>query len=137
MKKILLPLAALALTGAAVPAPPAEDAATRTASFSIDPLYCPELGVYGISHVTVLGTGDLRADQNFIWTTQTAAVSIDAVPSEGAFANVTVTYRCIVPVLWWKEAGRTQYVTAVRWVEGTGQESSHTLAPEDDGTHAP
>lgn len=137
IKKILLPLAALALVGAALPAPPAEQAASRTVSFSVDPLYCPKLGVYGISHVTVQGTGDLRADQNFIWTTQTAEVTIGSVPPEGAFANVTVTYRCIIRVLWWQEAGRSQYVTATRWVKGAGKQPGYTLAPENAGTQVP
>lgn len=106
-----------------------DGAGTQTVGFSIDPLYCPDLGVYGISHATVYGTGGLRADQNFIWTTQTAAVSINSVPPEGAIANITLTFRCTIRVLWWHEAGRSQYVTAARWVNGGGPQPGYTLAP--------
>lgn len=137
IKNLLLPAAAIAFVGATLPAPPVEDASTQTVSLSIDPLYCPELGVYGISHVTVAGTGDLRADQNFIWTTQTAAVSIDSVPPEGATANVTVTYRCNIRMLWWKEAGSSRYATAALWVNGSGPQPSYTLVPGTPGTTAP
>lgn len=140
IKKALLPIAALALPGAALPAPvvgPVVGAAAQTVNFSIDPLYCPELGVYGISHATVQGADNLRADQNFIWTTQSAAVSIDSVPPEGAIANVTLTYRCTIQVLWWQEAGRSQYVTAALWVNGGGPQPGYTLAPQVPGTPGP
>lgn len=134
---MFLPAAAMALAAATLPAPHPRDASAQTVSFSIDPLYCPGLGVYGISRVTVEGTGDLTASQNFLWTTQTAKVSIGQVPPEGAVAWVTVTYRCKVQVLWWQEAGSSQYATAARWVNGTGPQPSYTLVPESSGTPAP
>jgi hypothetical protein len=129
MKKILVPAALMALVSATVLAPPAKAASTQTVSFSVDRLYCPEFGVYGISHVNVNGTGDLRADQNFIWNTQSAATSIDSVPPEGAVANVTVTYHCNIQMLWWHEAGSARRATAARWVNGSGAQPSYTLVP--------
>jgi hypothetical protein len=130
MKKFLLPAALMALAGAMVLAPPAAASSTQTVRVSVDGRYCPELGVYGISHVNVTGTGDLRADQNFIWTTQTAETPIDSVPPEGALANVTVTYHCIVQVLWWQEAGSAQHAMGTRWINGSGWQPSYTLVPE-------
>lgn len=114
---------------AVLPALPGAAASTQTVSFSIDPRYCPELGVYGISYASVYGMGDLRAEQNFVWTTQTAAVSLGPVPPEGAMAHITITYRCTIQVLWWQEAGSSQYVSALRWVNGTGPQPSYILAP--------
>lgn len=134
---MFLPAAAIALVAATLPAPHPRDTSTQIVSFSIDPLYCPEMGVYGISRVTVEGTGDLNASQNFTWATQTAAVSIREVPPEGAIAWVTVTYRCKIQVLWWHEAGSSRYATAARWINGAGPQQSYTLAPETSGTPVP
>jgi hypothetical protein len=129
MRKILLPAALMALVGATLLAPPADAASTQIVRFSVARLYCPEDGVYGISHVSVNGTAGMSAEQNFIWNTQTAATSIDSVPPEGALANVTVTYRCNVKVLWWYEAGSGQQATGARWVYGSGSQPSYTLVP--------
>ncbi|WP_427007493.1 hypothetical protein [Pseudarthrobacter sp. H2] len=129
MKKILLPAASIALASAAVLAPPAAASSTQTLRVSVDGRYCPEFGVYGISHINVNGTGDLRADQNFIWNTQTAETPIGSVPPEGALANITVTYHCNVQVLWWHEAGSAQQATGTRWVNGSGWQPSYTLVP--------
>ncbi|WP_427131426.1 hypothetical protein [Pseudarthrobacter sp. S9] len=135
MKKILLPAALIALVGTTLLAPPAEAdttqaTSTQIVSFAVDSLYCPQHGLYGLAHVTVDGTAGMTADQNFIWTTQTAATSINSVPSEGALANVTVVYHCNVQVLWWLEPGSAQKVTAARWVNGSGEQPSYTFSPD-------
>ncbi|QCB97548.1 hypothetical protein E5206_11980 [Arthrobacter sp. PAMC25564] len=129
MKKFLLPSAVVALVSAALMAPPAEADSTQTVRFSVSGLYCPEDGVYGISHVSVNGAAGMRAEQNFIWNTKTAATSISSVPPEGALANVTVTYRCNVKVLWWYEAGSGQQAAGTRWVYGSGPQPGYTLFP--------
>lgn len=129
MKTFLLPAALIAVASATVLAQPAAASSTQTLRVSVDRQYCPELGVYGISHVTVNGTGDLRADRNFIWNTQTAETPIDSVPPEGALANVTVTYHCNVQVLWWHEAGSARQATGTRWINGSGWQPSYTLVP--------
>jgi hypothetical protein len=133
MKKFLLPAALIALVSAPVLATPAAASSTQTLRVSVDRQFCPDLGVYGISHVNVNGTGDLRADQNFIWNTQTAETPIASVPPEGALANVTVTYHCIVQVLWWQEAGSARQATGTRWINGSGWQPTYTLVPAAAG----
>ena len=102
---------------------------TQVVNFSVDGSFCPQYGLYGIAHVTVDGTAGMRADQNFIWTTKTAATSIHSVPAAGAVANVTVVYHCNVQVLWWVEPGNARRVSAALWVNGSGPQPSYTIRP--------
>ncbi len=102
---------------------------TQVVNFRVDGSFCPQHGLYGIAHVTVDGTAGMSADQNFIWTTQTAATSIHSVPPQGAVANVTVVYHCNVQVLWWLEPGDARRVTAALWVNGSGPQPSYTIGP--------
>ncbi|MGO4227348.1 hypothetical protein AB4Y72_00610 [Arthrobacter sp. YAF34] len=138
MKSLIGPAAVMALGGALLFAPSAvadalPDAAqatsTQVVNFSVDDSFCPQYGLYGIAHVTVDGTAGMRADQNFIWTTKTAATSIHSVPPAGAVANVTVVYHCNVQVLWWVEPGNARRVSAALWVNGSGPQPSYTIRP--------
>ena len=115
-------------------APPAvagtvQATSTQTVKFAVDDGFCPQHGLYGIAHVTVDGTAGMTADQNFIWTTKTAATSIHSVPPTGAVANVTVVYHCNVRVLWWLEPGSAHKVTAALWVNGSAPQPSYTIRP--------
>ena len=116
-----------------LPAPPAvadtQATSTQIVNFSLDSSFCPQHGLYGIAHVTVDGTAGMKADQNFIWTTQTAATSIHTVPPAGAVANVTIVYHCNVQVLWWLEPGSAHRVKAAVWVNGSGKQPSYTIKP--------
>jgi len=107
----------------------AQATSTQVVNFSVDGSFCPQYGLYGIAHVTVDGTAGMRADQNFIWTTKTAATSIHSVPAAGAVANVTVVYHCNVQVLWWVEPGNARRVSAALWVNGSGPQPSYTIHP--------
>ena len=117
-----------------LPAPPAvadttQATSTQIVNISLDGGFCPQHGLYGIAHVTVDGTAGMRADQNFIWTTQTAATSIHSVPPGGAVGNFTVVYHCNVQVLWWLEPGSARRVTAALWVNGSSPQPSYTIKP--------
>ena len=121
-----------------LPAPPAvadttQATSTQVVNFSLDGSFCPQHGLYGIAHVTVDGTAGMRADQNFIWTTKTAATSIHAVPSAGAVANVTIVYHCNVQVLWWLEPGSAHRVKSALWVNGSAPQPSYTIKPHQPG----
>ena len=134
MKWLFGPAAVLALGGSMLPAPPVvadttQATSTQVVKFSLESSFCPQHGLYGIAHVSVDGTAGMTADQNFIWTTQTAATSIHAVPPQGAVANVTVVYHCNVQVLWWLEPGSARRVQAALWVNGSGQQPSYTIGP--------
>jgi hypothetical protein len=138
MKSLIGPAAVMALGGTLLFAPSAvadglPDAAqatsTQVVNFSVDGSFCPQYGLYGIAHVTVDGTAGMTADQNFIWTTTTAATSIHSVPPAGAVANVTVVYHCNVQVLWWVEPGSARRVSAALWVNGSGPQPSYTIRP--------
>lgn len=129
MNKATLPAALFAVLGSTLLAPPAQAASTQIVGFSIAGAYCPDYGVYGISHVYVNGNAGMTADQNFIWNTQTASTSISSVPEEGALANVTVVYHCNVKVLWWFEAGGNRQATTTAWVYGSGWQPTYTLYP--------
>jgi hypothetical protein len=107
----------------------ARTTSTQVVNFSVDGSFCPQYGLYGIAHVTVDGTAGMTADQNFIWTTKTAATSIHSVPAAGAVANVTVVYHCNVQVLWWVEPGSARRVSAALWVNGSGPQPSYTIRP--------
>ena len=102
---------------------------TQVVKISVDGSFCPQHGLYGIAHVTVDGTAGMRADQNFIWTTQTAATSIHSVPSSGAVGNFTVVYHCNVQVFWWLEPGAAHRVKAALWVNGSSPQPSYTIKP--------
>jgi hypothetical protein len=145
MKSLIGPAAVMALGGALLFAPSAvadtlPDAAratsTQVVNFSVDGSFCPQYGLYGIAHVTVDGTAGMTADQNFIWTTKTAATSIHSVPAAGAVANVTVVYHCNVQVLWWVEPGSARWASAALWVNGSGPQPSYTIRP-GQGTFQP
>src|SRR6478736_228419 len=138
MKWLFGPAAVLALGGTMLPAPPVvadttQATSTQVVKFSLESSFCPQYGLYGIAHVSVDGTAGMTADQNFIWTTQTAATSIHAVPPQGAVANVTVVYHCNVQVLWWLEPGSARRVQAALWVNGSGQQPSYTIGPNQPG----
>ncbi len=143
MKWLFGPAAAVALGGAMLVPPPAvadavadttQATSTQIVNFAVDDSFCPQHGLYGIAHVTVDGTAGMTADQNFIWTTKTAATSIHSVPPAGAVANVTVVYHCNVQVLWWLEPGSARKVTAALWVNGSAPQPSYTIRP---GRQAP
>ena len=143
MKWLFGPAAAVALGGAMLVPPPAvadavadttQATSTQVVNFAVDESFCPQHGLYGIAHVTVDGTAGMTADQNFIWTTKTAATSIHSVPPAGAVANVTVVYHCNVQVLWWLEPGNSRKVSAALWVNGSGPQPSYTIRP---GRQAP
>ncbi|MDF9750683.1 hypothetical protein M2428_002134 [Arthrobacter sp. ES3-54] len=102
---------------------------TQIVNISVDGSFCPQHGLYGIAHVTVDGTAGMRADQNFIWTTQTAATSIHSVPPSGAVGNFTVVYHCNVQVFWWLEPGAAHRVKAALWVNGSSPQPSYTIKP--------
>ena len=134
MQTLFWSAAVMALSGSMVLPPPAvadtpQVASTQVVNFSLDSSFCPQHGLYGIAHVSVHGTAGMTADQNFIWTTQTAATSIHSVPREGAVANVTVVYHCNVQVLWWLEPGAAHKVTAALWVKGAPPQPSYTIKP--------
>jgi hypothetical protein len=139
MKWLFGPAAAVALGGAMLLAPPAaadtmQATSTQTVNISLDGSFCPQHGLYGIAHVTVDGTAGMRADQNFIWTTKTAATSIHSVPPSGAVANFTVVYHCNVQVLWWLEPGSARRVNAALWVNGSSPQPSYTIKPGRQGS---
>ena len=134
MQTLFWSAAVTALSGSMVLPPPAladtpQVASTQVVNFSLDSSFCPQHGLYGIAHVSVNGTAGMTADQNFIWTTQTAATSIHSVPRQGAVANVTVVYHCNVQVLWWLEPGAAHKVTAALWVKGSPPQPSYTIKP--------
>ena len=117
-----------------LPPPPAvadtlQATSTQVVNISVDGSFCPQHGLYGIAHVTVEGTAGMRADQNFIWTTQTAATSIHSVPASGAVGNFTVVYHCNVQVFWWLEPGAAHRVKAALWVNGSSPQPSYTIKP--------
>lgn len=123
---------AMLLPQAAVADPlsdPMQATSTQVVNFSVDGSFCPQYGLYGIAHVTVEGTAGMTADQNFIWTTKTAATSIHSVPPAGAVANVTVVYHCNVQVFWWVEPGNARRVSAALWVNGSAPQPSYTITP--------
>lgn len=113
---------------------PMQATSTQVVNFSVDGSFCPQYGLYGIAHVTVDGTAGMTADQNFIWTTKTAATSIRSVPSAGAVANVTVVYHCNVQVFWWVEPGNARRVSAALWVNGSAPQPSYTIKPGQAAT---
>lgn len=125
----LAPVVVLGLAGVPLLAAPADAASTRVVRFSVSGSFCPEHGVYGISHVDVNGSGDMHASQNFANTTQNAATSIQAVPPAGAMARVTVTYHCRVKVLWWDRPGDRRLAVGNRWVYGSGWQPDYTITP--------
>ncbi|SFT71394.1 hypothetical protein SAMN04487915_102383, partial [Arthrobacter sp. ov118] len=135
MKWLLGSATVVTLGGAVLLTPPAfADAtlatSTQVVNFSLDSGFCPQHGLYGIAHVTVNGTSGMTADQNFIWTTKTAAASIHSVPPGGAVANVAILYHCNVQVLWWLEPGDARTVTASVWVNGSGAQPDYTISPD-------
>ncbi len=71
----------------------------------------------------------MTAGQRFIWQTKSADTAVEAVPSEGALAHVTVTYRCNTRVLWWFEAGAARQATASLWIPGSGPQPDYILEP--------
>lgn len=111
------------------PAPLPATPSTRTVTFSVSAQFCPDHGLYGISYVTVTGTEGMSARQRFIWQTKAASTAIEAVPADGALADVTVTYRCNTRVLWWYEAGAARQTTASLWIPGSGPQPVYTLEP--------
>lgn len=111
------------------PAPLPAATSTRTVTFSVSELFCPRHGLYGISYVTVTGADGMSARQRFIWQTKAAGTAIEAVPADGAQAQVTVTYRCNTKVLWWYEAGAARQTTASLWIPGSGPQPEYTLEP--------
>ncbi len=134
MRWLIGPAAVVALAGTMLPPPPAvadtlQATSTQVVKISVDGSFCPQHGLYGIAHVTVDGTAGMRADQNFIWTTQTAATSIHSVPSIGAVGNFTVVYHCNVQVFWWLEPGPAHRVKAALWVNGASPQPSYIIKP--------
>lgn len=124
-----VPAAVLVLAGSMLLAPPAQAASTQLVRFSVSGDFCPEYGVYGISHVDVNGDAGMHASQNFANTTQNAPTSIQDVPAAGAMARVTVTYHCKVKVLWWFSPSDRQLAKGNRWVYGSGWQPDHIITP--------
>lgn len=110
-------------------AAPADAASTQVVRFSVSSDFCPQYGVYGISHVDINGSGEMHASQNFANTTQSAATSILGVPPGGAMAHVTVTYHCKVKVLWWYRPGDRELGVGNRWVYGSGWQPNYVITP--------
>jgi hypothetical protein len=119
-------VATLALIGVSTPA----FASTQTVGFQAGSWHCTN-GVYGISHVDVIGNTTGAPNINASWSgpnnTQRASVQVNGVPGGGGQGHVTVTYHCKVWTIFGWQAGYGEPAIGDRWVYGSGWQPTYTL----------